>query len=143
MSPQLEQSAGRHTRRALCAVGAVAAIAIATTGCGSTELQPASAAPAVKVVLAAPTPAGHPARRTRTRTRTRTRVVYRAAPATVVHTSTGSTACGDGLVVGSRTSCSFAENVRAAYGAHGAGTVVAYSPVTRRTYAMQCSAAPP
>jgi hypothetical protein len=49
-------------------------------------------------------------------------------------------ACGDSLVAGPNTTCPFAEKVRAAY--HGAGTLVAYSPVTHRTYVMTCSAGP-
>lgn len=50
------------------------------------------------------------------------------------------TACGDGLAVGPNTTCTFAENVRDAYQQHGPGTVMAYSPATRRLYAMSCSA---
>ena len=52
--------------------------------------------------------------------------------------SYGGMACGGGLSVGPNTSCAFAVNVQAAYRGHGPGTVVAYSPVTRRTYAMTC-----
>jgi len=48
--------------------------------------------------------------------------------------------CGDGLSAGPNTTCPFAFNVRDAYRQHGPGTVVAYSPVTHRTYAMSCSA---
>jgi hypothetical protein len=48
--------------------------------------------------------------------------------------------CGDGLSVGPNTTCPFAVNVRAAYWQQGPGTVMAYSPVTHRTYAMSCSA---
>jgi hypothetical protein len=55
----------------------------------------------------------------------------------------GRTACGAGITVGPRTSCAFASNVRAAYQSHGPGTVMAFSPVTRRTYAMTCSAGAP
>jgi hypothetical protein len=51
----------------------------------------------------------------------------------------GTTACGDSLSVGPNTTCAFAVNVRSAYRQHGPGTVVAYSPVTHRTYAMSCS----
>ena len=53
--------------------------------------------------------------------------------------SSGETACGDGLSVGADTTCAFAENVRSAYESSGPGTVMAYSPVTNRTYAMTCS----
>jgi hypothetical protein len=59
------------------------------------------------------------------------------APAARLSTTT---ACGDGLAVGPNTSCSFAENVREAYQEHGPGSVMAYSPATRRLYAMSCSA---
>jgi hypothetical protein len=54
---------------------------------------------------------------------------------------TSSGTCGDGLSVGPNTTCPFAANVRAAYWQHGPGTVMAYSPVTHRTYAMSCSRA--
>lgn len=52
----------------------------------------------------------------------------------------GQTSCGDGLSVGPDTTCVFAENVRSAYESSGPGTVMAYSPVTNRTYAMRCTA---
>ncbi|HUB35248.1 MAG TPA: hypothetical protein VL972_00350 [Solirubrobacteraceae bacterium] len=55
-------------------------------------------------------------------------------------TGSGDTSCGGELSVGPDTTCAFAENVRAAYAGSGPGTVVAYSPVTDRTYAMSCSA---
>jgi heat shock protein HslJ len=51
----------------------------------------------------------------------------------------GETACGDELAVGPDTTCAFAEDVRSAYDDNGPGTVIAYSPVTNRTYAMSCS----
>jgi hypothetical protein len=51
--------------------------------------------------------------------------------------------CGGGLVVGSGTTCEFAENVRAAYDSNGPGTVEAYSPVTEKTYSMTCTAGTP
>jgi len=51
----------------------------------------------------------------------------------------GETACGDELGVGPNTTCVFAENVRSAYQSSGPGTVMAYSPVTHKTYAMTCS----
>jgi hypothetical protein len=53
------------------------------------------------------------------------------------------TPCGGGLSVGPDTTCSFAENVRSAYNGSGAGTVQVYSPVTRQTYSMTCSAGTP
>jgi hypothetical protein len=51
----------------------------------------------------------------------------------------GQTSCGAGLSVGPNTTCAFAENVRSAYYGSGPETVMAYSPVTNRTYAMSCS----
>ncbi len=62
--------------------------------------------------------------------------VYFAASVPAVRAA--STACGGGLAVGPNTTCPFAANVRAAYLSHGSGTVVAYSPVTHRRYAMTC-----
>jgi hypothetical protein len=47
--------------------------------------------------------------------------------------------CGGGLSVGPNTTCAFAEDVRTAYEENGPGTVIAYSPVTNRSYAMSCS----
>jgi hypothetical protein len=70
--------------------------------------------------------------------------VIPAAPAAPVASDvslSGSSSCGDGLSVGPNTTCPFAVNVRAAYWQQGAGTVMAYSPVTHRTYAMSCSRA--
>lgn len=48
--------------------------------------------------------------------------------------------CPSGVsgVATSVTSCAFADNVRAAYHQQGAGSVVAYSPVTGRWYDMWC-----
>jgi hypothetical protein len=66
-----------------------------------------------------------------------------ARPAPVVVRGPAGSACGAGVDVGPNTSCPFALNVRAAYELHGPGTVDAYSPVTRRTYAMFCSGAAP
>lgn len=55
-------------------------------------------------------------------------------------TSEGSTACGDGLSVNSVTSCPFARNVKDAYeGGGGAAVIDVYSPVTKRTYTMDCT----
>jgi heat shock protein HslJ len=67
-----------------------------------------------------------------------------ATPA-VAHTSgyAGETACGDELGVGADTTCAFAESVRSAYEGSGPGTVIAYSPVTHKTYSMTCSAGDP
>ena len=63
----------------------------------------------------------------------------------VAHASgySGETACGDGLSVGADTTCAFAEDVRSAYEGSGPGTVIAYSPVTHKTYSMTCSAGDP
>jgi hypothetical protein len=67
-----------------------------------------------------------------------------AAPA-VAHASgySGETDCGDELSVGADTTCVFAEDVRSAYESSGPGTVIAYSPVTHKTYSMTCSAGDP
>ncbi|MFI4991570.1 MAG: hypothetical protein ACHQHO_11755 [Solirubrobacterales bacterium] len=51
----------------------------------------------------------------------------------------GQTPCGAGLAVGPNTTCAFAENVRNTYEASGPGTYAVYSPVTERTYTMNCS----
>jgi hypothetical protein len=53
--------------------------------------------------------------------------------------------CGGELSVNSDTSCPFAAAVESAYFAEvgsGPGTVVAYSPVTDKTYVMSCSGSP-
>jgi hypothetical protein len=134
MSPQIES----HTRRAvtttgLYAVAVAALIALAGSGCGSTPAPRSEKAGAVNVTVTAPPSARKPRKRV-----TRTRVVYRAATEPVAQSS-GEPSCGAGLEIGSRTSCAFAENVRAAYAQQGPGTVTAYSPVTREMYAMTCS----
>lgn len=51
----------------------------------------------------------------------------------------GQTPCGGGLSVGPGTSCSFAQNVEAAYQGQGAGTYSVYSPVTGNSYTMTCN----
>ncbi len=52
----------------------------------------------------------------------------------------GQSSCGGGLSVGPNTSCSFAENVEAAYtGNGGPGTFAVHSPVTGQTYTMTCN----
>jgi len=50
--------------------------------------------------------------------------------------------CGGGISVGPNTSCVFARNVASAYYDSGGGStaVVAYSPVTNRSYTMYCQA---
>jgi heat shock protein HslJ len=67
------------------------------------------------------------------------------ATPTLAHASgyAGETACGNELSVGADTTCAFAENVRSAYESTGPGTVMAYSPVTHKTYSMTCSAGDP
>ena len=93
------------------------------------DATPASTSVAVsrpRVRKARPTP----------RTTTTTIIAHASVPA-------AGTACGNGLTVGPNTTCPFAENVRAAYRVQGPGTVMAYSPVTRRTYAMTCSSGSP
>jgi hypothetical protein len=53
------------------------------------------------------------------------------------------TNCGDGLTAGARTSCPFAENVRATYEQSGAGVLEVYSPTTGQTYRMYCTSGSP
>ncbi len=65
--------------------------------------------------------------------------VVPAAPVVPAASLSSSATCGDGLSVGPNTTCPFAVNVRSAYWQQGPGTVMAYSPVTHRTYAMSCS----
>jgi glucodextranase-like protein len=77
-------------------------------------------------------PAPRPAKRVRSRT-TRGGVVPLAS----------ATNCGDGLTAGARTSCPFAENVRAAYEQSGAGVLEVHSPTTRQTYRMYCTSGSP
>jgi hypothetical protein len=54
--------------------------------------------------------------------------------------------CSGSLSVNEHTTCGFAENVEGAYYEEvgsGAGTVIAYSPTTGRTYSMYCTAGSP
>jgi len=53
------------------------------------------------------------------------------------------TNCGGYLTAGARTSCPFAENVRAEYERSGSGTLEVYSPTTGLTYRMYCTAGTP
>jgi hypothetical protein len=53
------------------------------------------------------------------------------------------TNCGDGLTAGARTSCPFAENVRAEYEQSGGGILDVYSPTTGQTYRMYCTSGTP
>jgi hypothetical protein len=74
---------------------------------------------------------------------TSTGTYYAPAPAPAASPTGGS--CGGELSVNANTSCPFAENVEQAYYAEvgsGPGEVVAYSPVTDRTYVMSCSGSP-
>jgi Glucodextranase, domain B len=64
----------------------------------------------------------------------RTRIRARRAPPV-----SSTTDCGGGLTAGARTSCPFAENVRAAYEQSGAGVLEVYSPTTGQTYRMYCT----
>jgi hypothetical protein len=203
----VEHRPSSRRRAAVCALGALALSALATTGCGTTATTPpmepvAKPIPPVRVALLSPrggtrttaaqvpvrgtvSPAnavvliqGRPASvgngvfvGTATVHRGRTRIdviasARDATPASVAVTVTrpaphrvaskpasapvnvtvvspgsgGTTACGNGLSVGPNTTCAFAQNVRAAYDDHGPGTVIAYSPVTLKTYTMSCSA---
>lgn len=49
------------------------------------------------------------------------------------------TDCGGGLHAGPNTTCPFAENVRAAYDEAPGAYVQAYSPVTNKSYSMDCT----
>jgi hypothetical protein len=53
------------------------------------------------------------------------------------------TDCGGGLAAGARTSCPFAENVRAAFESTGSGVLDVYSPTTGQTYRMYCTSGSP
>lgn len=53
------------------------------------------------------------------------------------------TNCGGGLTAGARTSCPFAENVRATYAQSGSGVLDVYSPTTGQTYRMYCTSGSP
>lgn len=55
----------------------------------------------------------------------------------------GRTNCGDGLTAGARTSCAFADNVRATFEQSGSGVLEVYSPTTGQTYRMYCTAGSP
>ena len=55
----------------------------------------------------------------------------------------GASNCGGGLTAGARTSCPFAENVRAAFEASGSGVLDVYSPTTGKTYRMYCTSGSP
>jgi hypothetical protein len=59
-------------------------------------------------------------------------------------TAPSGTVCGSGLSVNSVTTCPFAANVRSAYyGSGQAATIDVFSPVTEKTYSMNCTAASP
>lgn len=53
------------------------------------------------------------------------------------------TSCGGGLTAGARTSCPFAENVRAEYEQSGSGILEVYSPTTGQTYRVYCTSGAP
>jgi hypothetical protein len=66
----------------------------------------------------------------------------RIAPSGVPPLS-AATNCSGGLTAGARTSCAFAENVRATYAQSGSGVLEVYSPTTGRTYRMYCTSSSP
>jgi hypothetical protein len=87
-----------------------------------------------------------PASETITVTRPATRPARRAAPRTASRGSVPFASvsnCGDGLTAGARTSCRFAENVRASYEQTGSGVLEVYSPTTGQTYRMYCTSGSP
>jgi hypothetical protein len=55
----------------------------------------------------------------------------------------GARDCGGGLTAGARTSCPFADNVRATYEQSGSGVLDVYSPTTGQTYRMYCTSSSP
>jgi hypothetical protein len=57
----------------------------------------------------------------------------------IITTYAGTSAGNDGLTAGARTSCPFAENVRASYEQSGSGVLEVYSPTTEQTYRMYCT----
>jgi hypothetical protein len=67
--------------------------------------------------------------------------VYFSDGGRVAHYNTSG--CGGGLLVGPNTSCGFAENVRSAFFARGAGWISVVSPVTARSYDMYCTESSP
>jgi hypothetical protein len=71
---------------------------------------------------------------------TATPAIAGAAPGSEAGSGVGETSCGGGLAVGPDTSCAFAANVQQAYDSDGPGEVSVYSPVTNRTYEMDCVA---
>jgi hypothetical protein len=50
--------------------------------------------------------------------------------------------CGGGVIAGARTSCPFAENVRAAFEASGSGILDVHSPTTGQSYRVYCTSGP-
>jgi Glucodextranase, domain B len=72
------------------------------------------------------------------RQRKATRIRAKGAPPL-----SGATNCGGGLTAGARTSCPFAENVRASFESLGSGVLNVYSPTTGQTYRMYCTSGSP
>lgn len=86
---------------------------------------------------------GAPASRTITVTRPAPRLPVKKRPASRVPPLAGPTNCGGGVTAGARTSCPFAENVRAQFERSGSGILDVYSPTTGRTYRMYCTSGSP
>ncbi|MFF7941353.1 protein kinase [Nocardia gamkensis] len=126
--------------------------AIAWQSFGSGEVEPTSAA----ALSEAPAPAARPSTQAPTRTSS-SPATSTSAKTTPVTLPPGAKPCGQGQAASGTftqsatgtpvTSCAFAEAVRSAYAANGAAqnatrdaprTVVATSPVTGRSYTMNC-----
>ena len=108
-------------------------LAAGLAACGTT-IAPAAAPKATITVTSSPTPTPTV---TKTVVQAPARGVYvpAAAPAGPALTN-----CGEGVLAGPDTSCPFALNVEESWSeTGGTNPVIAYSPVTGSTYAMNCS----
>jgi hypothetical protein len=112
-------------------------LAAGLSACGTT-IAPAAAPKATITVTSTPTPTPTPTPTvTKTVGQAPARVVYvpAAAPAGPALTN-----CGGGVLAGPDTSCPFALNVEESWSeTGGTNPVIAYSPVTGSSYAMNCS----
>jgi serine/threonine-protein kinase len=108
-------------------------LAAGLAACGTT-IAPAAAPKATITVTSTPTPTPTV---TKTVVQAPARVVYvpAAAPAGPALTN-----CGGDVLAGPNTSCPFALNVEESWSeTGGTNPVIAYSPVTGSSYAMNCS----
>jgi serine/threonine-protein kinase len=122
-------------------------LAAGLSACGTT-IAPAAAPKATVTVTSTPAPtpkATVTVTSTSTPTPTVTKTVVQA-PARVVYVPAAAPAgpaltnCGGGVLAGADTSCPFALNVEESWSeTGGTNPVIAYSPVTGSSYAMNCS----